>query len=295
MLSLLKVPIVQEITKDAFLKGYKEQATPVIMQNITKDWPARKKWSMEYFESLAANKEVKLYDSKPSKEKKLQHAAEKTMPLREYFQLLREGEQDLRMFFFDILREIPSLKNDFKFPEIGLRFFKKLPVMFIAGNKAKVQMHFDIDYADIFLCHFGGKKKVILFPPQQTPLMYHVPYSFSSLFSVDYENPDYEKYPALWYLKGFEAELHHGDVLYVPPGWWHFISYEEIGFSMAIRAFPRDIKNILKMLRNLLWTRTLDAIMRKLYGQKYNEINESLAVENTHKYLKKYNALKGVE
>ncbi len=286
MLSLVKVTVVQEITKDAFLQDYKQRSMPVVMQNITKDWAAKKKWSMEYFESLAADKEVKLYDSKPSKDKKLQHAAEKMMPLKEYFQLLRDGEQDLRMFFFDILREIPTLKNDFTFPEIGLNFFKKLPVMFIAGNKAKVQMHFDIDYADIFLCHFGGKKKVILFPPELTPLMYHVPYSFSSLFAVDYENPDYEKYPALKHLKGFEAELNHGDVLYIPPGWWHYIIYEEIGFSMAIRAFPRDIKNILKMLRNLLWTRTVDGVMRTLYGQKYNDKNEKLAVENTNHNLK---------
>ena len=39
--------------------------------------------------------------------------------------------------------------------------------MFFGGKGAKVQMHFDIDYADIFLCHFGGKKKITLFSPQQ--------------------------------------------------------------------------------------------------------------------------------
>jgi ribosomal protein L16 Arg81 hydroxylase len=210
------------------------------------------------------------------------------MLLKDYFKILREGEQDLRMFFFDILREIPSLRDDFSFPQIGLKFFEKLPVMFIAGNKARVQMHFDIDYADIFLCHFGGRKKVTLFSPDQTPLMYHVPYSFSSLHSVDYEYPDFERYPALKHLKGSQTVLNNGDVLYIPPGWWHFIVYDEIGYSIAIRAFPRNLRNFSRMLRNLLWTRSVDGLMRMSVGQKWNDKNERLAVENTNRYMENH-------
>lgn len=287
MFSLPKVAKVKEITTDEFLNNYKAKGTPVVMQSITKDWPAKQKWSLEYFEALGGDNEVSLYDSQPSTDYKLQHAAEASMPLRDYFKILREGEQDLRMFFFDILREIPSLKNDFSFPEIGLNFFKKLPVMFIAGNRAKVQMHFDIDYADIFLCHFGGKKKVILFSPEQTPLMYHVPYSFSAYYDVDFENPNYEKYPALKHLEGCEVELEHGDVLYIPPGWWHYIIYEEIGYSMAIRSFPRDIKNFFGMLRNLLWIRSVDGLMRMIFGQKWNDRNAKVAIQRTNENLKK--------
>ena len=134
--------------------------------------------------------------------------------------------------------DVPILQKDFSYPDMGLKFFKKLPVMFIAGNGAKVQMHFDIDYADIFLCHFGGKKKVMLFSPSQTPLMYHVPYSFSSLHDVDFINPDYEKYPALKGLKGVEVELNHGDVLYIPPGCPHegYAVENALNYSVGFRA-----------------------------------------------------------
>lgn len=289
MFELSEVDKVGDISSKEFLEKYKTNSKPVVLKNITKEWPAKEKWSLEYFESLGGDKEVNLYDSKPSTDYKLQHAAETSMPLKEYFKILREGEQDLRMFFFDFMRELPPLKNDFSFPEIGLKFFKKLPVMFIAGNRAKVQMHFDIDYADIFLCHFGGKKKVILFPPDQTPLMYHVPYSFSAYYDVDFENPDYEKYPALKYVKGgLETELEHGDVLYIPPGWWHYIIYEEIGYSMAIRSFPRDAKNFFGMLRNLLWIRTVDGLMRMVLGQKWNDRNAKAAIEKANNNMKRY-------
>ena len=284
MIQIEQLGKVDDISAKEFLNIYKKAHTPVVMQNITKDWPAKQKWSLEYFESLGGDNDVKIYDSKPSTNYKLQHAAEATMKLRDYFKILLAGENDLRIFFFDMLRQIPSLQNDFSYPDIGLHWFKKLPVMFIAGNRAKVQMHYDIDYADIFLCHFGGKKKVMLFSPDQTKYMYHVPFSFSAYHDVDFENPDYEKYPALKHLKGQEVILEHGDVLYIPPGWWHYIIYEEIGYSMAIRSFPRDLKNVAKMLRNLLWIRSVDGIMRMLLGQKWNDRNTKLALQRANNY-----------
>jgi len=286
MKEFIQVDEVAKVSKEDFLNKYKNPELPLLMRGMTEEWGAKEKWSLEYFESQAGDEMVKLYDSTPSKDKKLQHAAAQTMPLRKYFDLLRKGEKDLRMFFFNIIDQAPSLQKDFKYPEVGLSFFKRLPVMFVGGKGAKVQMHFDIDYADIFLCHFGGKKKFMLFSPEQTKLMYHVPYSFSALFDVDFENPDYEKYPALRELQGYETELNHGDILYIPPGWWHYVTYEDISYSMALRAFPRKLGNLYRMLRNIVWIRSIEGVMRKLRGQKWNDRNERLAVSRTNDYLK---------
>jgi len=274
MISLVDIEKIEEITAEDFMRKYKASETPVVIKNLTKDWPAREKWSLEYFEFLGGDKEVKLYDSKPATDKKLQHAAEKIIPLREYFELLRKGEKDLRMFFFQILKEIPELKDDFFFPDIGLKFFKDLPVMFLAGKGAKAQMHYDIDNADIILCHFGAPKKIRMFSPEQTRFMYHVPFSYSAYYKVDFMNPDYESYPALEYLKGVEVTLKHGDALYIPPGWWHVVEYEGISYSLALRAFPRTPKNFLKMFNNIVVIRSIEGIMRTLFGQKWNDRNE---------------------
>lgn len=282
MIEYSSIDVKNNITKEDFLEKYKKNETPVILKDLTKNWNAYTLWSLDYFESIAGERKVKLYDSKPSKDKKLQHAAEKIIPMREYFKLLRSGEKDLRMFFYNILQEIPELSKDFTFPDIGLKFFKKLPVMFLAGKGAKVQMHFDIDYADILLCHFGAKKNVILFAPEQTPFLYHVPFSFSALSEIDIENPNFDKYPALKKLKGKKVVLEHGDCLYIPPGWWHYVSYDDISYSLALRAFPRKLRNILSMLKNLLITRTVDGLMRKLYGQKWNDKNEASALRKTN-------------
>ena len=285
MIETSSVKRVETINRNDFLRQYKRNNQPLVIEKLTKSWPARAKWSMDYISKVAGDNLVSLYDSKPSIDRKHQHAPAIKMPLKQYIEMLDQGENDLRLFFYNILAEAPELTDDFSYPDIGLKFFKKLPVLFAGGRGAKVQMHFDIDLADILLCHFGGKKRVLLFSPEQTRYMYHVPFSFSSLFNVDYDNPDYEKFPALKYLQGEVAELNHGDVLYIPPGYWHYIVYEDIGLSMALRAFPRTPVNVMKMLKNLVIIRTIEGGMRKLVGQKWNERNERLAVERTNKYL----------
>lgn len=283
MIETTPTPYVKTITKKEFLRQYKKPARPVVLQELTCNWPAREKWSTNYFKSVAGDKLVPLYDSQPATDRKHQHAAATEMPLGDYLDRLHAGETDLRLFFFNLLGETPELAKDFDFPDIGLKLFRKLPVLFMGGKGAKVQMHFDIDWSDILLCHFGGKKRVLLIPPEQTRFMYHVPFSFSSLFDVDYDNPDYQKYPALQQLKGEVAELNHGDVLYIPPGYWHYIVYEEIGYSMALRAFPRTARNFARMLNNIVVVRTIEGLMRKLLGQRWNDRNEKRAVARTNR------------
>ena len=283
-----KVKRINELSSDEFIENYKNSSTPVIISKLTESWSAIDKWNLDYLSQIAGDNIVPVYSSKPAKDNEHQHAATKHLPLRDYLELLKHGENDLRMFFYNILNEVPALLNDFTYPEIGLKFFKRLPVLFVGGRGTKVQMHYDIDLADLILCHFGGTKHVLLIPPEQTQYLYKVPYSFSALHSIDLSNPDYQTYPALKKLQPTVAVLEHGDALYIPSGFWHYIIYEEIGFSMTLRAMPTRLKQRLTLLKNIFYTRTVEGIMRKLIGQKWNDRNERLAVEKTHKKLNLY-------
>ncbi len=270
---------------ERFLNDYLKKETPVIFSELSESWPAKHKWSFDYLSEHHGDLDVPVYSSQPATGKQHQHAAEKTLKLSEYFSLLQAGENDLRMFFYNILKNAPALIKDFKYPDIGLKFFKRLPVLFVGGKGAKVQMHYDIDYAHLLLCHFGGKKKVLLIPPEQTQYMYKVPYSFSSLFAVDFSKPDFNKYPALQKLDGYTAEQNHGDCLYIPPGYWHYVIYEDAGFSMTLRAFPKSLHHRLSLMKNIFITRTIDGIMRKIVGQPWNDRNERLAIKLTNKNI----------
>jgi len=269
-----------------FAANFKKDGIPVILSDATQDWPARKKWDIDYLNEVAGEQVVPVYSSDRAEGKSHQHAAAATMKMGEYLKLLKQGENDLRIFFYNILHGVPSLLKDFSYPKIGLWFFKRLPVLFVGGKGARVQMHYDIDLSDLLLCHFGGKKHVLLIPPDQTPYMYKVPYSFSTLHDVDFENPDFSKYPALKNIKAYSAVLNHGDALYIPSGYWHYIVYEDIGFSLTLRSFPIRLSQLLTIAKNIFYTRNIEGLMRKTIGQPWNDRNERLAIENTHKNLK---------
>lgn len=270
------------ITAAEFVSDYKNTSTPVVMPNLMQAWPARDKWNIDYLKKVAGDQQVPLYSSKPAQGKQHQHAAETLMSFGDYLDLLEAGENDLRMFFYNILENVPNLLNDFTYPDLGMKFFKRLPVLFVGGKYAKVQMHYDIDLANLVLCHFGGPKRVLLIPPEQTKYMYKVPFSFSALHSVDFSNPDFEKHPALAKLNAYVADLEHGDALYIPSGFWHYITYQDIGFSMTLRSMPTSLSGRATLMKNIFFTRTVEGLMRKFVGQRWNNRNERLALERTN-------------
>ncbi|PTX44728.1 Cupin-like domain-containing protein [Christiangramia gaetbulicola] len=282
-LDLQNIPRRKDLSKEEFLQEYFIPKKPVVIEDLTKNWPAYKKWSFEYFREKAGEVVVPLYDGKPAKGRQNSHGVAKKIPFKEYIDILEQGPTDLRMFFFNLLKNCPELLEDFEYPDLGVKFFKKLPVLFVGGEGSKVVMHYDMDLANNFHFNFVGEKKVILYPPDQTGLIYKVPYSIVSMEIIDMDDPDLEKYPALAQAKGFETRLKHGDALYIPSHWWHFIKYETASLSMTLRSLPKSPKQIAEVLNNLLFMRNYDNLMRKLKGQKWIDHKNEIAIKRTHK------------
>lgn len=270
---LNSIPQATDLDKQAFQERFFIPKSPVIIKDLVHQWPAYEKWDLDYFRTVAGDKVVPLYNSQPARGKQHQHAAAAHMPLSEFIGRLEQGEKDLRMFFWQIMKEAPVLIDDFEYPDLGMTFFKRLPVLFFAGKDARVNLHFDIDLADILLCHFGGPKTVYLFPPDQTQKLYRVPFSFSSIFDIDISQPDYERFPKLRQAEGYQATLEHGDMLYIPSGYWHYVVYNDISCSMSLRALPTRLSDRAKMFHNIAIVRTIDGLMRKLLGDLWVERN----------------------
>jgi hypothetical protein len=284
-LNLTEIERVKTISKKDFYQKYVRKQIPVVVEQLTGDWPAFEKWKLSYIREIAGDKTVPLYDDRPVSHKDGFNEAHAKMKMSDYIDLLESKPTNYRIFLYNLMKEVPVLKNDFKWPDIGLRLVKQLPMLFFGGENSKVFMHFDIDYSNILHFHFHGKKQCILFAPDQTKYLYKVPHALISREDIDFDNPDFEKWPALAKAQGLVCTLNHGEMLYMPEGYWHYMKYVTPGFSMSLRAFPRRLSNLSKAAYNVLVMRHFDNFMRRRKGQDWIDYKNRRAIEDTHKAL----------
>ncbi len=276
---------VATITKEEFLRKYFRPQKPVIIERFVEDWPAMKKWDLDYMASVAKDITVPLYDDRPVRHDEGFNQAHAKMKMNDYVELLKTEPTRYRIFLWNILKEVPELQKDFSYPDFGLKLMKGLPMLFFGGENSHTFMHYDIDLANIFHFHFQGKKKVILFDQNQNDYLYKIPHSLIVREDINFANPDYEKWPALKNASGFEGSLEHGNVLYMPEGYWHYMRYMTPGFSMSLRAIPRNPRNFGRAVYNIFVMRYYDNLMRKIKGQAWIDAKNEKAVVRTHQKL----------
>jgi hypothetical protein len=284
-LHLTEIERVKTISKEDFYNNYVKKQKPVVIEKLTEDWPAYEKWKLSYIKEIAGDKTVPLYDDRPVSHKDGFNEAHATMKMADYIDLLEKEPTNYRIFLYNLMKQVPSLKDDFKWPDMGLRLVKQLPMLFFGGENSKVFIHYDIDFSNILHFHFHGKKRCILFAPNQTPYLYKVPHALISREDIDFDNPDFDKWPALKHAHGLVADLEHGEMLYMPEGYWHYMKYLTPGFSMSLRSFPRKPSNLARAVYNIAIMRYFDNFMRRYKGQKWIDYKNRQAVVKTHKNL----------
>lgn len=284
-LNLEQIPREKTLTKQEFIHKYFKPQKPVVIERFIEDWPAYSKWNLDYMKEIAGDKEVPLYDDRPVKHDEGFNEPHAQMKMADYVELLKSGPTKYRIFLWNILKEVPELQKDFTYPDFGLRLMKGLPMLFFGGQDSHTFMHYDIDLANIFHFHFEGKKQCILFSQDETKFLYKIPHSLITREDIDFADPDLEQWPALQYAKGHVAHLEHGNVLYIPEGYWHHMKYITPGFSMSLRAIAQKPKNLGKAVYNILVMRHFDTLMRRLKGQEWIDWKNEKAVERTQKLL----------
>ncbi|WP_338732451.1 cupin-like domain-containing protein [Mangrovimonas cancribranchiae] len=285
-LQLQDIPRVKNISKEDFIKHYYKPQKPVVLEQFIEDWPAVSKWNLDYIKTIAGDKTVPLYDDRPVDYKDGFNEPHTKMNLGDYVDLLKKEPTKYRIFLWNILKEVPQLQKDFSYPKLGLKFLKGLPMLFFGGEDSYTFMHYDIDLANIFHFHFEGEKEIILFNQDQSKYLYKVPHSLITREDINFSNPDFNQWPALQYAKGFKTQLNHGEVLYMPEGYWHYMKYVTPGFSMSLRTIAKRPKNLSKALYNIFIMRHFDNLMRRLRGQRWIDWKNDQAIEKTNGYIK---------
>ena len=274
----LKIDVVQKITPQEFDELYFKPQRPVLIKNILVEQPGAQKWTMDWFKQTMGDLIVDLYDSKKTN---LSRTAitipDKRVRFAEYLDMISGNKpSDYRIFLFNIFKHNPALRQDFKCPDFFKSYLKEIGFVFFGGINSVTRMHQDIDMSNVLLTQFDGKKRVVLFDPKLSELLYKLPFNTFSL--VDIDKPDYEKFPGLKYVKGYDVILERGDSLFMPSGWWHHVVYLTGGFSVSFRKLSTEFETLLHGGVNLALFMPIDKVFDKLFDAKWFEYKRNIAI-----------------
>ena len=141
------------------------------------------------------------------------------------------------------------------------------------GNGVTVRTHFD--QVDNLACVVGGRRRFVLFAPEQLPNLYVGPFEFTPagtpVSMVSVEQPDLVRYPRFEHALAAAqvAELGPGDAIYIPYYWWHHVQSLE-KFNVLVNYWWNDTSPEIGMpfdvlLHGLLTLRELPPTQRAVW------------------------------
>jgi hypothetical protein len=272
------------MSREEFRRDYLSKSKPVIIKSFANQFPAGK-WTFDYLDQVIGDHIIGVIDNSVKKNTALTHPDLK-MKFREFSAIIRRDEETpYRIFGFNMFREVPELRKEFPTPAIVSGILGNLGLTFFGGKNTPVRFHYDIDCSGVLMTQLIGRKRVILIPPRYNDFLYKVPFASFSLINL--EKPDYDAFPGLKYVKGYDFILQPGDALLMPAKFWHFNTYLEGGMAVSFRVIARKPDDIYTGLMNTTLRLLFDKSMNSLQGDRWMERKKARAIHNAEKALRR--------
>jgi ribosomal protein L16 Arg81 hydroxylase len=278
-----EIDVVEGISRQEFEERYYYPQKPVVIRNLVHGYPAFGKWNLDFFKHTMGHHEVGIFDGALEKSDRSYKEPDYHMRFGDYITEIQQGPTKKRLFLFNPFKLNEDLLKDFEFPKICNGFLKAFPFMFFGGDGSITRAHQDMDMSCVFLTQFEGKKRVVLFDPKYSTLLYRYPFNVHTGVNID--QPDFDKYPGLQYVTGVETILEYGDTLFMPSGWWHHIEYLGSGFGMSLRCLSPKMADRIKGGINVGLITHVDELMRKAIGSDWFQYKERKAIEKANKAI----------
>lgn len=280
----LKIDTVENISEKEFNREYFLPQKPVIIKGLINSTPAYEKWNMQYMREMLGSTVVDVFDNS-KKTNSAYTFGDLQMPFCDYIDILLKNEPtSYRLFLFNGFKHCKEFKKDFPCPQLFKGILDHIGFMFFGSKGTKVRMHFDIDMSNVLHTQFVGKKRVLLISQEYNDFLYKTPFNTFSI--ADFDNPDYDKFPAMRYVQGYDVTLEYGDTLYMPEGYWHYMMYEESGFGVAYRKLAHTFENRMNGVLNVsarMWT---DKLMNYIDSEAWNEYKHRVAMRRADEAVK---------
>lgn len=117
--------------------------------------------------------------------------------------------------------------------------------LFLGPEGSLSQLHQDFWHTHAYLAQIHGRKRATLFSPEDSEFLYGG--------KVDPEQPDVERFPLFERATAYECVIEPGDVLFIPPDWWHHVRGLEKSITMSNNFFNETnfAEHMTRILRKL--------------------------------------------
>jgi histone arginine demethylase JMJD6 len=285
--TILQSPVMSSIERcnrpsySEFVEKFLLPRKAIIITDALEQWKALSKWTPQYFKER--------YGSMPLKNNGQYHTLAGFLPERNDGKTLTMGE------FIDLVlassdqHPAPYLRNVWveKFlPELDAdidplpdylspnwldgpfnrplypRLHGGHSELYIGGRGGKFPtLHYDSWHIHTFLCQIYGIKEYTVFAPDQGRYLYQSDYHTSSLRDLD--NVDLETFPLYAKATPIRFQLHPGEILFVPAGWWHMTTILTPSITISLSRvnssnwtdFARELRECAPVyLKPFVWT-----------------------------------------
>ena len=229
---------------------YVSTGTPVILRSCMDHWPAmsHNRWSPQYMQKVAG---CRLVPVELGSKYTDQTWSQKLMTVDEFFENYVSDSRRLDsdsahhpkevayLAQHQLFNQIPRLRQDIVVPDYcalstcGDDDESEVDINAWFGPSGTVSpLH--RDEKRNLLAQVVGAKYIRLYHPQMTYGLYpHTSHLLSTTSQVDVENPDPTAFPLFEGVTFSDCVLREGDMLYIPPMYWHYIRSLTTSFSVS--------------------------------------------------------------
>ncbi|XP_069683955.1 bifunctional peptidase and arginyl-hydroxylase JMJD5 isoform X2 [Periplaneta americana] len=236
--------VLEKPSLEGFRTAYFSPQIPVKLTGCMSHWPALHLWEdINYLKRVAGTRtvpiELGVHYTHPEWSQKL-------MTIGEFIEThiaSQTGESKCVGYLAQhpLFEQVPELRKDIFEPEYCClsdnlddeTTTEETDINAWFGPKGTVSpIHHDPKHN--LLTQVVGEKRILLYHPDDSEKLYpHEGSLLSNTAQVDPENPDYDTFPLFKDAKAWECHLRQGEMLYIPPKWWHHVRSLSLSFSVS--------------------------------------------------------------
>ncbi|BAT08719.1 lysine-specific demethylase JMJ30 [Oryza sativa Japonica Group] len=234
-LSCKKVERRSCISLEEFICDYFLRESPVIISGSIDHWPARTKWKdIQYLKKIAGDRTVPV---EVGKNYVCSEWKQELITFSQFLERMWSAGCPSNLTYLaqhPLFEQIKELHEDIMVPDYcyaGGGELQSLNAWF-GPHGTVTPLHHDPHHN--ILAQVLGRKYIRLYPASISEDLYpHTETMLSNTSQVDLDNVDLKEFPRVENLDFLDCILEEGDLLYIPPKWWHYVRSLSISFSVS--------------------------------------------------------------